>query len=220
MISTPRFIPQVQGENFFINSSSVVHWQQHVVATFSQQHFSFQEFPDDTQLIKIRYGSFGYDSTELQLRLGRSPLSFVPVLGVDDINGTTNGLYNFYLHSEWQYTTGDGFYGNYVTGVGDSDMLNYTDVMFVLPVNRCAPISSLSEIPHKSFTTTMKRRYTNGFVVRLVIPVAIFMVLAGMTFYVSNIETRISSATGLLIAVSALYVVMIDSIPFVGNLLT
>ncbi len=61
--------------------------------------------------------------------------------------------------------------------------------MFVLPVNR----------------------YANGFVVRLVIPVAIFMVLAGCTFYVSNVETRVSSATGLLIAVSALYVVMIGA---------
>ena len=70
----------------------------------------------------------------------------------------------------------------------------YTDVMFTFPV----------------------KRYTNGFVVRLVVPVAIFMVLAGATFYVTNMEARISSATGLLIAVSALYVVMIDSIPFVG----
>lgn len=161
----------------------------------SQQHFSFQEFPDDTQQIKVRYGSFGYDSTQLQLNLGSNPLSFVPTLDTDDNNGSKTGVYNFYLHSEWQYTTGDGFYGVFITNADDYDMINYTDVMFVLPVNR----------------------YTNGFVVRLVIPVAIFMVLAGLTFYVSNIETRISSATGLLIAVSALYVVMIDSIPFVGD---
>ena len=164
----------VQGENFYINASSVVHWQQHVIAKLSQQHFTFQEFPDDTQYIKLRYGSFGYDSTELQLFLGGDPLSFVPTLASGDINGTENGVYNFYLHSEWQYVTGNGFYGNYLTSVNDGDMINYTDVMFVLPVNR----------------------YTNGFVVRLVIPVAIFMVLAGLTFYVSNIETRISSATG------------------------
>ncbi len=31
-----------------------------VIATLSQQHFTFQDFPDDTQQIKIRYGTHNH----------------------------------------------------------------------------------------------------------------------------------------------------------------
>ena len=62
-------------------------------------------------------------------------------------------------------------------------------------------------------------RYTNGFVVRMAVPVAIFMILAGATFYVSSAESRVSAATGLLIAVAAIYITMIAYIPFVGSVI-
>jgi hypothetical protein len=41
-------------------------------------------------------------------------------------------------------------------------------------------------------------------------------VLGGATFFISNAEARISSTTGLLIAVTALYIIILGNIPFVG----
>ena len=41
-------------------------------------------------------------------------------------------------------------------------------------------------------------------------------VLAGATFFISNAEARIASTTGLLIAVTALYIIILGNIPFVG----
>lgn len=41
-------------------------------------------------------------------------------------------------------------------------------------------------------------------------------VLGGATFFISNAEARISSTTGLLIAITALYIIILGNIPFVG----
>lgn len=45
---------------------------------------------------------------------------------------------------------------------------------------------------------------------------ACVQLLAGATFFVPSCEARISATTGLLIAVTALYIIILDNIPFVG----
>lgn len=93
------------GESFYINSNNTVYWQRHMDVRLSQQHFTFAMFPDDTQLIKLRYGSFGYEDALLNLSLSTEPFTFVPNLGVATSVAASrdpknDGLYNFYLHSE------------------------------------------------------------------------------------------------------------------------
>jgi hypothetical protein len=71
---------------------------------------------------------------------------------------------------------------------------SHTDAVFVLPVER----------------------YGSGVVVRLAIPITMLLVLAGCTFWVGHPESRISATSGLIIAVTALYIVLISNVPFVG----
>jgi hypothetical protein len=83
-----------------------------MITTLSQQHFSFQDFPDDRQLIKIRYGSFGYGNDLLAMVLTTDPVSFVPNVGTA---AGSVGEFNFFLHSEWLFKKEDMEYGQYPT---------------------------------------------------------------------------------------------------------
>jgi hypothetical protein len=47
-------------------------------------------------------------------------------------------------------------------------------------------------------------------------PITMLLVLAGCTFWVGHPESRISATSGLIIAVTALYIVLISNVPFVG----
>eukprot|EP01031_Cornospumella_fuschlensis_P035126 gene35126-42544_t len=60
-------------------------------------------------------------------------------------------------------------------------------------------------------------RIGSGIVIRLVLPITLLVLLAGSTFWASE-ENRIEIAITLLLAVSALYIVILGNIPLVGYL--
>lgn len=99
-----------------------------------------------------------------------------------------DGTRHFYMNSEWDYQ------GASARAFIFRSASNHTDAVFVLPVVR----------------------YANGVVVRLAIPITMLLVLAGCTFWVGHPESRISATSGLIIAVTALYIVLIANVPFVG----
>jgi hypothetical protein len=95
---------------------------------------------------------------------------------------------HFNLNSQWNYLGSSARAFIYLSPS------RHTDAVFVLPVER----------------------YGSGVVVRLAIPITMLLVLAGCTFWVGHPESRISATSGLIIAVTALYIVLISNVPFVG----
>jgi hypothetical protein len=173
-----------QGMSISINASNTFTMSKHIIAALSQQHFSFMDFPLDTQDILVRFAAYGYTKNFLNMSLTENPISYMP-----QMNG---GVENFFLHSEWGYDPALATAQVYDSRYGD---VVYSDIQLTLPV----------------------QRYTNGIVIRLVIPIAILLLLAAATFYVENPESRISAATGLMIAVTAIYIVILGNIPFVNE---
>ena len=100
----------------------------------------------------------------------------------------SDGSRHFYMNSEWNFIGKASEAFVYLTPQ------QHTDAVFVLPVDR----------------------YANGLVVRLAIPITMLLILAGATFWVGHPESRISATSGLLIAITALYIVLIGNVPFVG----
>ncbi|CAE7558231.1 unnamed protein product [Symbiodinium microadriaticum] len=68
----------------------------------------------------------------------------------------------------------------------------------------------------RHFYMNSEWKYANGVVVRLAIPITMLLILAGATFWVGHPESRITATTGLLIAITAIYIVLIGNVPFVG----
>jgi len=204
------------GEAIFFNADNEFYWQQHLSAKLAevkmgglfasflpkslgftptlicyifyisgvfasfQSLYDFTNFPYDTQDIVVRYGSFGYNASFLNISLvPNEPLSYVP---------NYDGRRNLFFNSEWAFKEEEAVSGIYTTN-GE-----YTDAYFLIPMSR----------------------YTNGLVVRIIIPVAILLVLASLTFWASSPETRIAATTTILIAISALYIVTVGYIPLVG----
>ncbi len=52
---------------------------------------------------------------------------------------------------------------------------------------------------------------------RLILPITLLLVLAGLTFW-AQFENRVDSTVTLLLAVSALYIVILGNIPMLGYL--
>lgn len=104
---------------------------------------------------------------------------------------------NFYLHSEWEAYPKRATANVYTTqniNSLDVDSLVYADVEILVPLGR----------------------YSKGIVLRLIIPIALLLLLAAATFYVENPESRIAATTGLMIAVTAIYIVILAQILFTG----
>jgi hypothetical protein len=100
------------------------------------------------------------------------------------------GGINFAKNLEWAFYGGEE---TYIEPTNASGAI-YTDAIVVLPVER----------------------YANGIITRLAMPITLLLLLAGATFWVGNPDARISASTGLLIAVAAIYIVILQSIPFTG----
>jgi hypothetical protein len=99
-----------------------MYWQQHIAATLAESLYDFANFPYDQQLINVRYGSFAFNSTFLNLTLRpNEPLSYVP---------NYDGRENLRFNSEWAYDESDAFWDVYYTNGA------YSDAIFVLPMDR------------------------------------------------------------------------------------
>jgi hypothetical protein len=61
------------------------------------------------------------------------------------------------------------------------------------------------------------KRLGSGIVLRLVLPITLLLLLAGLTFWVT-LENRVDTTITLLLSISALYIVILTNIPLVGYL--
>jgi hypothetical protein len=60
-------------------------------------------------------------------------------------------------------------------------------------------------------------RISSGIVIRLVLPITLLLILSGLTFW-APYENRVDSTVTILLAVSALYIVILSNIPLIGYL--
>ena len=94
---------EVQSELFTLNYKNEFTHSKRVVATFSQQQFTFADFPNDSQNISIRFGSYGYDERLLKLNWTNTRNSGDPSCKKSSVCYATNydGARSFQQNSEW-----------------------------------------------------------------------------------------------------------------------
>ena len=169
-------------ETIRINASNVVFWSRHTKIKLIQPKQDFRLFPEDTQSVDIRFGSYAYSNTYLKMNYYGNELSF---------NTNYDGTYTFLSNPTWTWNSDGTSFGLYTSGS------NFVNCIYHISVTR----QSL------------------GAMNRITVPILYFMLFVGLTYWV-NPEHRLDICIGILLAVSALYIVVLANIPLVGYLTT
>ena len=169
-------------ETIRINASNVVFWSRHTKITLIQPKQDFRLFPEDTQSVDIRFGSYAYSNAYFKMNYYGNELSF---------NTNYDGSYTFLSNPTWSWNSKGTSFGLYTSGS------NFVNCIYHISVTR----QSL------------------GAMNRITVPILYFMLFVGLTYWV-NPEHRLDICVGILLAVSALYIVVLANIPLVGYLTT
>ena len=169
-------------ETIRINASNVVFWSRHTKITLIQPKQDFRLFPEDTQSVDIRFGSYAYSNAYFKMNYYGNELSF---------NTNYDGSYTFLSNPTWSWNSKGTSFGLYTSGS------NFVNCIYHISVTR----QSL------------------GAMNRITVPILYFMLFVGLTYWV-NPEHRLDICIGILLAVSALYIVVLANIPLVGYLTT
>eukprot|EP01031_Cornospumella_fuschlensis_P026829 gene26829-32416_t len=164
-------------------------WSRHIVGKFNEPQMPFHQYPLDSQNFSITLQSFAYDSRFIELAYINDE---AVVLSTDVQDASTLGLEGNKL---WDFDS----YSSYIVVEN-----------FPSPTN-----------PARTFYTAFvnlkfSRQYL-GIVYRLGLPVMVFLVVVGASFW-TNEEMRINIALQMLLMVSTLYIVIGRAIPFIGYL--
>ena len=163
-------------------------WARHMIVTFSDPTMPFNQYPVDHQNFSITLESFSYDHRFIELRF----------LGDDTIKLLTDGdTGNEIIRTNqlWEY---EGFQAKVDTTDAPS------------PVNPERKYSTL-------FLKLNFQRQSTGIVYRLALPILIFILIVGVAFW-SDASNRIEVTLQMILVVSALYIIIGQSIPLVGYL--
>ena len=107
------------------------------------------------------------------------------------LNMYYDGTYPFTLNAIWSYIPEQSYATTYVD-------------------------TSNNAVPYVVYIMTMQRM-SAGIITRLILPITLVMIIGGVSFWVSY-ENRVDTTINLLLAVSALYIVILEHIPLVGYL--
>ena len=165
-------------ETIRINSTNDIFWSRHTVGTFMQPKFEFEDYPSDSQVVHIRFGSYAFNQNYMKMVFAE------PALTLNQNYDKTNTFEN---NAVWSYV--GSTYQTYVSGS------NFLNAIYHIHV----------------------KRQGSGIVVRLILPIALLTILGGLTFW-ANYENRVDSTITLILAVSALYIVILANIPLLGYL--
>lgn len=211
----------VMVETIRIRPGGLIFWSRQVVATIQQAHFS--EYCGWSEVVKphpkcpiyffsqsffVDYVKYPQDSQSIQLRTECYGLGGEYV----DVNhtGTTNGnLLGYRLPTSVTLSTNEGeqsiknnptwMYQGYTTVINS---VTYATNAF----SRNEPIIYLNF-----------QRLSEGIINRLALPIMLLILLVGLTFWGEH-TSRVDSTITLLLAISALYIVVFSSIPMLGYL--
>lgn len=154
-------------------------WSRHVTINLVMSSFDYKNYPSDSQVIILRFLSYGYDATYLKIELTNDPVQFF--LNYQDSP-------QFEQNTLWTFDKWDAY---------------------VLDQEYATILKSFAII--KLYVS----RKPEGIILRLAVPIFILVLLSGCTFWAA-IESRVDSTVTLLLAVSALYIVIFQNIPMVG----
>ena len=169
-------------------------WTRHLRLDIVQPHFTYEDFPLDIQQLNIRFMSNSYSIDFLRLQYSEQAVSFVKAAypNLDDLN--------WELNNQWILNSDD--YKAFVW----EDTRNFS-----------AGASTISTTYDSAILILDAERISDGMLIRLGVPILILMVLSGLVFWAAA-ENRIDATMTILLAVSALYIVVFGSIPMLGYL--
>ena len=174
-----------------LKTEGLMYWARQMIVTFSNPQMPFYDFPNDQQVFTITLESFSYDSDFIRLLFGNGSTAALTLL--TDYQQNDKPL--VYNNQIWKY---QGFSSFILTTAAPS------------PTN-----------PYRTYSTAFINikfsRQSNGVIYRLALPVLIFLVIVGASFW-SNENERIEVTLQIILVVAALYVIIGQSIPFVGYL--
>ncbi|CAM9354262.1 unnamed protein product, partial [Ectocarpus fasciculatus] len=166
-------------------------WSRHQLLELSQSSFDYHDYPLDKQQIVISFESYGLPANYLQLAIADPAITYIKN-GNKDINFQQNPI--------WKHNLND-----YTSSVNTADYEQYFDGQKI--------IRTFQNIEIKMAIS----RESNGILVRLAFPVLLLILIGAITFW-SFQESRIDTTMTLLLAVSALYIVVFSTVPLLGYL--
>jgi hypothetical protein len=102
-----------------------------------------------------------------------------------------DGRQNIFFNSEWEFLEEEASVSTYESTVG---IKTFDTAIIFLPM----------------------RRYAWGILLRIIIPLFIIVFLAAATFWIPSPEARIAGVMSLILAISAVYIIIMGYIPLVG----
>lgn len=173
-----------------IKPNGTLFWSRQMIATFSNPQMPFRNFPKDTQNFSITIESFSYDNKLLTLY-------FINNKAVVLLDSLRTGKSIISTNQLWTYQS-------YAAEIKATEVPS--------PVNPDRTYSTM-------YLNMAFERQSLGIIYRLALPILIFVVIVGVAFW-SDENNRIEVTLQMILVVSALYIMIGQSIPLVGYLTT
>jgi hypothetical protein len=188
----------VISKNIKLRPKGVLSSNTHFRLTVLQSQFQYQNYPVDSQNITIRFTSSTYANEFLAVHFDTPPIIYT------NASYPTNGSYSFPLHPIWSHDH------------GEEDTYIFKETSKKNVYRNGEKVLYTRTYDHGVVFITISRR-SSGILIRLAFPILTLMILGGLTFWAST-ENRIDSTMTILLAVSALYIVVFGNIPMLGYL--
>ena len=190
MDELPIWLPDIR----FHDASSIDVLAQTLRVNSSNVFFWSRHIVLELMQPKLQFEEYPTDEQTLLIRYGsysfnQNLLKLYFVPSAISYNQNYDGSYTFLSNPLWVHDRDSAVADFYVSSSG------FKNAIFELPV----------------------KRVSNGVMLRLVLPITILTILGGFTFW-SDPGARFDSTVTLLLAVSALYIVILGNIPMLGYL--
>lgn len=162
-------------------------WSRHTIMTFSEPSLAFKRYPLDVQNISLVLQSYAFDSNFVRLVQYPNVLSF-----------------NLDKQTQQSY-------------VDENQMWFYdTYSCYTVLENLGSPLNPLRSY-YTTYLNIRLARKSYGVLCRLALPITIFMIVVGLSFF-AKAESRIYIAMEVLFLMATFFVIVGDTIPLVGYL--
>jgi len=155
----------------------------------------YQTYPQDSQQVKISAQSYGLNSNLIVVNFTDPAVPFYGYKMPKPVSLiTVGGVANIKVNPMWTY-------------------LSYTTTVF----NPNYGSTSSAGVKDTCIVYLFIDRQSSGVIYRLALPIMLLLLLVGLTFW-SDYSQRVDSTITILLAISALYIVIFSSIPMLGYL--
>jgi hypothetical protein len=176
-----------QSELIHLFPNGSLWWSRHLVAVLKQGQMSLKNYPMDNQEFIIAFESFGYDTRFVELK---------PFTAMETVT------FNVDPHSHRPF-------------VAINPLWTFKSSQYDVKDHN-SPIFFDQKRTYSAFTIFLEfKRDSFGIVFRLALPVLMFLFLVGFAFW-AELDKRVDVTITMLLAVSALYLIIGSIIPFVG----